>query len=121
MSESKETTQGKGKRLEVAAADIGNVGVLPPLAESFPSSQKVEEGELKVPFRVIELSGGEPPVKVYDTTGPQGCDVRKGLPPRRAEWIARRLAEKPANLSQMHYARRGIVTEEMRFVAIREN
>jgi phosphomethylpyrimidine synthase len=121
MSESKETTQGKGKRLEVAAADIGNVGVLPPLSESFPSSRKVEEGELKVPFRVIELSGGEPPVKVYDTTGPEGCDIRTGLPKRRSEWIARRLAEKPANLSQMHYARRGIITEEMRFVAIRES
>jgi phosphomethylpyrimidine synthase len=121
MSERNEVTHPKGKKLELAGSDVSELRSLPPLEESFPSSRKVEQGELKVPVRVIELSGGEPPVTVYDTTGPQGCDVRSGLPRRRAEWIERRLAEKPTNLSQMHYARRGIITEEMRFVAIREN
>src|SRR4051812_43222401 len=126
MSEANEQ-QNPGKRasLNVAASDVGQVPELPPLETSFPSSKKVEEGELKVPFRVIELSGGEPPLKVYDTTGPQGVSVRDGLPKRRAEWIKKRLAEAgPAetrNVSQMHYARRGVITEEMRFVAIREN
>jgi phosphomethylpyrimidine synthase len=121
MSERNEVTHPKGKKLELAGSDVSELRSLPPLEESFPSSRKVEQGELKVPVRVIELSGGEPPVTVYDTTGPQGCDVRSGLPRRRAEWIERRLAEKPTNLSQMHYARRGIITEEMRFVALREN
>src|SRR4051794_1741309 len=79
--------------LNVAASDVGQVPELPPLASSFPNSQKVEEGDLAVPFRVIELSGGEPPLKVYDTTGPQGVSVRDGLPKRRAEWIKKRLAE----------------------------
>ena len=39
----------------------------------------------------------------------------------RAEWIARRRAENTdGNFSQMHYARRGAVTEEMAYVAKRE-
>ena len=92
-----------------------------PLAESFPNSDKVCRGELDVPFRVIHQSGGAPDVTVYDTSGPQGIDPRKGLPARRAQWIERRLATSDGNLSQMHYARRGVITEEMRFVALREN
>jgi phosphomethylpyrimidine synthase len=36
----------------------------------------------------------------------------------RAEWVARRQGEK--NVSQMHYARKGVVTEEMAHVAVRE-
>ena len=39
----------------------------------------------------------------------------------RAEWLAKRNAEnKDGNFSQMHYARRGMVTEEMLYVAERE-
>jgi phosphomethylpyrimidine synthase len=94
---------------------------LPPLVESFPSSTKIEVGELGVPVRRIEVEGGDGAVDVYDTTGPQGHDVRRGLPPRRAEWIARRVAEDTTgNFTQLHYARRGLVTEEMRFCALRE-
>jgi phosphomethylpyrimidine synthase len=90
-----------------------------PLAESFPSSQKVTVGDLQVPARDITLSDGSV-VRVYDTTGPQGCEPRHGLPRRRQPWIDARQARGDRNFSQMHYARRGIVTEEMRFVAIRE-
>ena len=36
----------------------------------------------------------------------------------RAEWIAKRRDD--PNVSQMHYARQGVVTEEMRHVAKRE-
>ena len=95
---------------------------LPPLGEDLPSSQKVyvEDGELRVPMREITVGGGEPPVRVYDTTGPQGHDVRKGLPKLRQEWIARRRQAGDGNFSQMHYARRGLVTEEMRYIALRE-
>src|SRR4028118_2174434 len=38
----------------------------------------------------------------------------------RAEWIARRLKKSDGNNSQMHLARRGEITEEMRYVAARE-
>ena len=77
-------------------------------------------------------------------------DVRKGLPPLRSNWILERgdvedspvqrhttngrdkgqifpeLERRPLrakagqNVSQMHYARKGIVTPEMEFIAIRE-
>src|SRR5688572_28315446 len=93
---------------------------LGPLAESFPRSQKVTVGDLQVPARDIQLTDGAV-VRVYDTTGPQGHDVQRGLPPRRQPWIDARVARGDRNFSQMHYARRGIVTEEMRFCAIREN
>jgi phosphomethylpyrimidine synthase len=38
----------------------------------------------------------------------------------RTEWVNKRRATKSSNVSQMHYAKRGIVTEEMSFVAARE-
>src|SRR5579863_9391017 len=39
----------------------------------------------------------------------------------RAEWIARRKAQnRDGNFSQMHYARMGVITEDMEFVARRE-
>jgi len=46
------------------------------------------------------------------------------VPKPRAEWIANRRAEAAksghTNFSQMHYARQGIITEEMQYVAHRE-
>src|ERR1043165_2606992 len=80
-----------------------------PTIDGFPSSEKVyvEAEGLRVPFRRIHLAGGEPPFDVYDTTGPQGCDPRAGLPKLRAEWIARREQRGDRNFSQMHYARKG--------------
>ena len=40
-----------------------------------------------------------------------------GTSPRRAEWIVqRKAANKSGNFSQMHYARKGVVTEEMEYV-----
>jgi phosphomethylpyrimidine synthase len=105
------------RRLELAPAGA----LASTLHEPHPNSRKVELGELRVPVRVIEQSAGEPPLAVYDTSGPVISDPRAGLPPRRAEWIAKRLRDHDGNLSQMHYARQGVVTEEMRFVALREN
>jgi phosphomethylpyrimidine synthase len=90
-------------------------------AEAFPNSRKVALGELEVPVRVIEQSGGAEPLTVYDTSGPALIDPRQGLPKRRAQWLARRLEGARDNVTQLHYARSGIVTEEMHFVAIREN
>ena len=71
---------------------------LPPLqssdfASAFPNSRKVYvEGvaAVRVPMREITLGGGEAPLRVYDTSGPQGHDVREGLPQLRRDWIAAR-------------------------------
>src|SRR5918995_6070868 len=63
------------------------------LQDSFPNSTKVYvEGSrgITVPMREIALSGGEPPLRVYDTSGPQDVDVREGLPGVRSTWIGKR-------------------------------
>ncbi|HQR40273.1 MAG TPA: phosphomethylpyrimidine synthase ThiC [Blastocatellia bacterium] len=75
----------------------------------------------KIPQREVQLSNGEPPMRLYDTSGPQGYDVRDGLPKLRLPWIEKRRERGDTNFSQMHYARKGEITEEMRFVAMREN
>jgi phosphomethylpyrimidine synthase len=88
------------------------------------------------------------PVVLYDTSGPYtdpaaDIDLEAGLPPLRKDWIEMRhdtepvaeptlpnrirargrpvLHAKPgARATQMHYARRGEITPEMEFAAIRE-
>ena len=64
---------------------------------AFPNSTKVHlegPGGIRVPMREIALSGGEPPLRVYDSSGPQGADPVLGLPEVRGEWIrARGLVE----------------------------
>ena len=126
----------------------------PPVAfdRAFPNSRKITAegpGGVGVPMREITLSGGHPPLRVYDTSGPQGVDVREGLPPLRDPWLEARQLETtgrtarlkpgrkddalefPAGLTrptrrgtgpvtQMHFARKGEITPEMEFVAIRE-
>lgn len=119
--------------------------------------------DVQVPMREIALhpSSGEPPVTVYDTSGPYtdpdaAIDIERGLPRLRERWIAewedvaryngrdvkpedngnvsdrhmarefplrhRPLRAKPGRRpTQLSYAREGIVTPEMEFVATREN
>ncbi|MFN3434849.1 MAG: phosphomethylpyrimidine synthase ThiC, partial [Sphingomonas sp.] len=129
-------------------------------------SHKVHVGPLNVAMREIHLdpSSGEPPLRVYDTSGPYTdpkarIDIMAGLPQLRRQWIEARgdveaydgrelrpedngqlgpdrsggvpqfpntvrrplRAKAGGNLSQMHYARRGIITPEMEYVATREN
>jgi phosphomethylpyrimidine synthase len=129
-------------------------------------SRKVHVGPLRVAMREIDLepSSGEPPLRVYDTSGPYTdpnarIDIMAGLPELRRDWIRGRgdveevtqrevrpedngqlgpdrsggvqpfpnvrrkvlRARAGANVSQMHYARRGIITPEMEYVAEREN
>jgi phosphomethylpyrimidine synthase len=99
-----------------------------PIAElqpvtGFPNSEKVyvESEGVRVPVRRVHLTGGEPPFDVYDTSGPENHDLHHGLPKLRKPWIDARLIDgDTGNRTQMHYARRGIITPEMRFVAIRE-
>src|SRR3954454_11778522 len=74
----------------------------------------------KIPSREVKLSNGET-FSLYDTSGPQGHDVNAGIPKLRSPWIEKRRARGDRNFSQMHYARKGEITEEMRFVALREN
>jgi len=121
---------------------------------------------VRVAMRAIDLdpSSGEPPLNVYDTSGPYTdpdarIDIAGGLPQLRRGWIEARgdvesydareirpedngqlgpdrsggvprfprMVKRPLraragqNVSQMHYARRGIVTPEMEYVATREN
>ncbi len=121
---------------------------------------------IKVAMREIDLepSSGEPPVRVYDTSGPYTdpnvkIDISTGLAQLRRQWqldrgdieeydareikpedngqlgpdrsggvpaypnvLKKVYRAKPGkNLSQMHYARQGIITPEMEYVAEREN
>ena len=68
--------------------------------------------DIRVPFTEVELSDGNEPVRLYDTSGP-GSDPADGLPPLRAPWMTGR--------TQLASARAGVVTSEMEFAAIREN
>ena len=118
--------------------------------DNFPGSTKAYVNGADgvcVPVRRIALSGGEPALDVYDTSGALGHDVRDGLPELRREWIRsravvegeRRLPPAPGNdmsealrartrralrgtapVTQLHYARKGEITPEMHFIATRE-
>jgi phosphomethylpyrimidine synthase len=56
------------------------------------------------------------PASVSQSNGHDGA-----VPKPRAEWLAlRKSANQDANFSQMHYARKGVITEEMGYVAYRE-
>ncbi len=118
--------------------------------------------DIRVPFREIPLdpSAREEPYRAYDCSGPYtdtgvAIDLEAGLPPVRAEWLAKRgfdritpravkpedngnigddklVPECPADhpvyggkpgqlVTQYEYARAGLITEEMIYVAHREN
>jgi phosphomethylpyrimidine synthase len=92
--------------------------------------------DIRVPFREIILSDtidhngqtiANQPVRLYDTSGPytdpsMKLDIAQGLPALRLKWISQRASAKAGgNVTQMHYARQGLITPEMEFVAIREN
>ncbi len=97
--------------------------------------------DLRVPVREIVLEDGDAVFCVYDSSGPYTdasvrTDVHRGLEPVRAAWIRERgdveeyqgsaesvrplRARGGVAVTQMHYARRGVVTPEMEFVALRE-
>jgi len=94
--------------------------------DSFPNSEKafrevaLEDETLKVPFRRVHLTDNSSPVELYDTSGSLGIPPKEGLPKLRESWIARREARGDKNFTQMHYARKGIITEEMHYIAARE-
>jgi len=106
---------------------------------SYPSSEKIYlKGslypELRVAMRRVRLTptvtiengkrklDTNAPIYIYDTSGPYSdpnieIDFDKGLPKLRQSWIDKR--QKGQTL--MALAKQGIVTEEMEYVAIREN
>jgi phosphomethylpyrimidine synthase len=138
---------------------------------ALPGSRKIYvEGsrpDVRVAMREIELTPGcgEPPVRVYDCSGPYtdpsiSVDITRGVPRLRQQWILERgdvehyegRAHKPEDdglkpgetigvpvfdragagirplrakagkaPTQLAYARAGIITPEMEYVAIREN
>jgi len=167
------TANDKRRGFSRDSARIDNASIAP-----LPMSKKVyitgSRPDIRVPMRKISqndtptdmaLSGQtseeNPPVYVYDTSGPytdpdKTVDIRDGLEPLRQNWIAERgdteLLDGPSsnfgrarlgdnklaalrfnlqraprrakpnrNVSQMHYARQGIITPEMEYIAIREN
>ena len=61
---------------------------------SFPNSTKIlvdgAQG-VQVPMRQIALQHGAASLRVYDTSGPQGHDVARGLPKLREAWVKARL------------------------------
>jgi phosphomethylpyrimidine synthase len=89
-------------------------------ASAFPASQKVYvdgPSGVRVPMREITLTNGEA-VRVYDASGPHGHDVHNGLPKLREGWVAARRTL--ASPTQLYFARKGEITPEMEFIAIRE-
>src|SRR4051812_10391589 len=63
--------------------------------QPFPGSRKVHVGPLRVAMREIAQSADNPPILVYDTSGPYTdpaakIDIRAGLAPLREPWITAR-------------------------------
>src|SRR3954454_11142201 len=96
-------------------------------ADAFPASRKVYvdgPAGVRVPMREIVLSNGDT-LRVYDSSGPQSADLRAGIAKVRAAWTTPRQpssgsGQASACVTQLHYARRGEITPEMEFIAIRE-
>ena len=105
-------------------------------SSQFKNSKKVylsgSTKDIRVPMRKItqtslKTSEGEekqPPIFVYDSSGPYtdpevSFDIKEGLPSSRT-WLKKRLEEDPSS-TQMSLAKKGIVTPEMEYIAIREN
>ncbi len=159
------------------------------IENTLPNSRRIyidgQRPGVRVPFREVDQNAtrnfdntleANPPVRVYDSSGPwgdpaMGCEIRNGLPALRRDWIISRddveeyegrelkpiddgyltfdaanqartkvkakglnrledfpslrrtpLRAKPGRcVTQMHYAKQGIITPEMEFIAIREN
>ncbi|MGH3698543.1 MAG: phosphomethylpyrimidine synthase ThiC [Pseudonocardiaceae bacterium] len=93
-----------------------------PITGSRKIYREVGDG-LRVPARRVDLTNGTH-LDLYDTSGPYTdpaatIDVRGGLPRLRENWINQR---QPAGgaATQLTWARAGIVTPEMEFIAARE-
>lgn len=96
---------------------------------TYPDSEKTYVNgnihpDIRVAMRRINLQNQQA-LTVYDTSGVYtdphvNNDLQQGLPKLRKDWIAKRL-NSGQRLTQLAYAKRGIITEEMEYIAIREN
>ena len=82
----------------------------------------LSDGDLRIPQRRVHLTNGDH-LDLYDTSGPYTdpeaeIDVERGLPPVRQRW--HRPAPVDGAATQLAWARAGLVTDEMRFIAARE-
>lgn len=82
-------------------------------------------GGIEVGMKEISLQNGEK-VTLYDTAGAYAdedykIDIKKGLPKIREKWINERINKDGEIKTQLWYAKKGIITPEMEYVAIREN
>ncbi|MGC4940207.1 phosphomethylpyrimidine synthase ThiC [Kribbella sp. DT2] len=99
---------------------IGNNSVRPTVTTGpISGSEKIYRGDLRVPVRRVNLTNGEH-FDLYDTSGPYTdpaaeIDVQAGLPAIREDWVGGR-----DRLTQLAHARAGTITEEMRYIAVRE-
>jgi phosphomethylpyrimidine synthase len=111
---------------------------------------EIPNSDIKVAMRKIELRDHDrASYYVYDTSGAYTdphyqLDLKAGLPKLRANWIENRndtmelpnpsstyakslslskprVAKSNQNVTQMHYAKKGIITPEMEYIAFREN
>jgi phosphomethylpyrimidine synthase len=96
------------------------------LAENLPVRLYDTSGPYTDPAAAIDLERGLPALRAEWIRGRAGCDISgPGLPPAGgAPGIAfparRQVLRGRSAVTQMHYARRGEVTPEMEFVAVRE-
>lgn len=88
------------------------------LAKANTLKSKIEI-DLEVPKRQIKLSNNEE-CFLYKTESMQASDPKIGIEKIRKNWIKKRKLKNSNNFSQMYFAKKGIITEEMKFVAIRE-
>ena len=108
--------------------------ILQTASKNFAGSKKIylegSKKEIKVPMREIlqtdslTTNGNQKnkPIYVYDTSGPYtdpdiDIDIETGIPRSRMSWLKNR----KTNSTQMSLAREGVITEEMEYIAIREN
>ena len=108
--------------------------ILQTASKNFAGSKKIylegSKKEIKVPMREIlqtdslTTNGNQKnkPIYVYDTSGPYTdpdieIDIETGIPRSRMSWLKNR----KINSTQMSLAREGVITEEMEYIAIREN
>jgi phosphomethylpyrimidine synthase len=81
--------------------------------------QNIPDLDVIVPSRNLKLSDGSE-INLYKTESDIAIDAKLGIKKIRTNWIEKRKQSFDQNMSQMHFAKKGIITEEMKFVAIRE-
>lgn len=90
---------------------------------SYPGSRKIYPSGVAMREVSLAPSAQEAPLKLYDTSGPwsdPSYDPHEALPRLRAKWIAARQPIQGA-VTQLAYARAGVITPEMEYIATRES